>query len=152
MSLSGPRRIALAGLLLVAAQFALIAWLIWPFTPQHWSPLALALVGASIALGAWTLVHNRPGNFNIRPQPKASARLVTSGPYRFVRHPMYSALLLFAAAECVAYSDAWKILAWLALATVLLAKAVLEERGLRQQFADYAAYAARVRRFIPGLF
>ncbi len=145
-------RIRIAGTLLVAAQFALIVWLIWPFTAQIWSPPALALVGAAMALGAWTLWHNRPGNFNIRPEPKVSAMLVTAGPYRFMRHPMYSALLLFAAAEVVAYGDRWKILAWAALFAVLLAKAALEERGLAMQFVGYAAYAARVRRFIPGVF
>ena len=75
-----------------------------------------------------------------------------SGPYRFVRNPMYCAVLLFAAAEVVAYGDLWKIAAWFALALVLLAKAMLEERGLRAQFAGYAEYAKRVRRFIPGVF
>jgi protein-S-isoprenylcysteine O-methyltransferase Ste14 len=144
-------RIAVAGRLLVAAQFALIAWLVWPFTPPSWSLPALALAACAAALGAWTLAHNRLGNFNIRPEPKASGRLVTSGPYRFVRHPMYCALLLFAAAAAVAYADAWKAAAWLALALVLWAKAALEERGLRAQFAGYADYAQRVRRFIPGL-
>ena len=144
--------IAITGRLLVAAQFALIGWLIWPLTPQAWSAPALALLAASVALGVWTIWHNRPGNFNIRPEPKASGRLVTSGPYRFVRNPMYSALLLFAAAEVVAYADMWKIAAWFTLALVLLAKAMLEERGLRAQFAGYAAYAKRVRRFIPGVF
>jgi protein-S-isoprenylcysteine O-methyltransferase Ste14 len=146
------RTLALAGQFLVAAQFALILWLIWPFTAQHWSPIALALVGAAVVLGVWTLAHNRPGNFNIRPQAKAGAQLVTGGPYRFVRHPMYSAVLLFAAAEAVAYADPWKILAVLLLAAVLLGKAVLEERALAVQFAAYPAYAARVRRLVPWLF
>jgi len=142
----------LLGRLLVAAQFALIAWLIWPLTPLRWSPVALLLAAGAAGLGLWTIFHNRPGNFNIRPEPKASGRLVTSGPYRFVRNPMYSALLLFAAAAVVAYSDAWKILCWLALALVLLAKAMLEELGLRARYPGYAAYAKRVRRFIPGVF
>jgi protein-S-isoprenylcysteine O-methyltransferase Ste14 len=142
----------LIGRLLVAVQFALLAWLIWPVTPQRWSPPALGLVGCAAGLGLWTLVHNRPGNFNIRPEPKASGRLVTSGPYQYMRNPMYSALLLFAAAEVVAYTDLWKIACWLALALVLLAKSLLEERGLRARFPGYAAYAQRVRRFIPGLF
>ncbi len=140
------------GLLLVAAQFALIGWLIWPFTPQTWSPSALLLAAAALGLGVWTLAYNRPGNFNIRPEPKVSAHLVTGGPYRWVRHPMYSAVLLFAAAEVVAYQDPWKLLAWLALAAVLLAKAVLEERGLAEQFAAYPDYASRVKRIIPGVF
>lgn len=145
-------RIALIGRLLVAAQFALIGWLIWPLSAQHWSPPALALLGGAILLGAWTLFHNRPGNFNIRPEPKASARLITDGPYRYARHPMYTAVLLFGAAEVVAYADTWKIAAWLALALVLQAKATLEERGLRSQFSGYESYSANVRRFIPYLF
>ena len=139
----------LIGRLLVAAQFALLAWLIWPLTPQPWSLPALVLVGCAAGLGLWTLFHNRPGNFNIRPEPKVSGRLVTSGPYRYMRNPMYSALLLFAAAEVVAYADAWKIACWIALALVLVAKAMLEERGLRAACAAYAEYAKRVRRFIP---
>ena len=142
----------LIGRLLVAAQFALLAWLIWPLTPQVWSPPALALLACAVTLGLWTLFHNRPGNFNIRPEPKASGRLVTGGPYRYSRNPMYSAVLLFAAAEVIAYSDTWKILCWIALALVLLAKALLEERALRALFPGYAAYAKRVRRFIPGVF
>ena len=143
---------AIIGRVLVAAQFVLLAWLIWPLTPQAWSLPALALLLCSAAIGAWTLAHNRPGNFNIHPEPKASGRLVTSGPYRFVRNPMYCAVLLFAAAEVVAYADLWKIAAWFALALVLAAKAILEERGLRARFAGYAEYAQRVRRFIPGVF
>jgi len=137
------------GRLLVAAQFALIAWLIWPFTPQVWSSLALVMLVSSVLLGVWTLLHNRPGNFNIRPEPKASGRLVTGGPYRYMCYFMYSALLLFAAAEVAAYADVWKLAAWLLLAAVLWAKTVLEESGLRKKHADYAVYAGRVRRFVP---
>lgn len=145
-------RTELTGRILVAAQFALIGWLVWPLTPQAWSPPALALLACAAGLGMWTIFHNRPGNFNIRPEPKATGRLVTGGPYRYMRNPMYSAVLLFAAAEVLAYGDLWKIACWIGLALVLVAKALLEERGLRAQFPDYAAYAQRVRRFIPGVF
>ena len=145
-------RAAVAGRLLVAVQFALIGWLIWPLTRQAWSLPALALLGCAVMLGVWTLAHNRPGNFNIRPEPKASGRLVTGGPYRYMRNPMYSAVLLFAAAEAVAYGDMWKIACWFLLALVLLAKVMLEERALRALFPGYVEYARRVRRFIPGVF
>lgn len=145
-------RAAALGRFLVALQFALIAWLIWPLTRQSWTAAALALLGAAAALGVWTLTHNRLGNFNIRPEPKPAGTLVTGGPYRYVRNPMYSALLLFAAAEVLAYRDPRKIACWIALALVLLAKALLEERGLRARHPGYAEYARRVRRFIPGVF
>lgn len=145
-------RFAVAGRILVAVQFALIGWLIWPLTPQVWSPSAQVLLACAVALGLWTLFHNRLGNFNIRPEPKARGKLVTGGPYRYMRNPMYSAVLLFAAAEVVAYSDPWKIVCWFVLALVLLAKALLEERYLSALFPGYRAYAKRVRRFIPGVF
>jgi protein-S-isoprenylcysteine O-methyltransferase Ste14 len=145
-------RVAIAGRLLVTAQFALLAWLIWPLTRQVWSLPALALLGCSVVIGLWALAHNRLGNFNIHPEPKALGRLVTGGPYRYMRNPMYTALLLFAAAEVVAYRDIWKIACWIALALVLLGKVLLEERFLRACFPDYAEYARRVRRFIPGVF
>lgn len=145
-------RSGIIGRLLVVAQFGLIGWLIWPFSTQNWSPPALVLLCGSVLLGFWTVFHNHPGNFNIRPEPKASGRLITGGPYRFVRHPMYVAVLLFGAAEVLSYADAWKIAAWIALALVLLEKSRLEERGLRSQFSGYATYCARVRRFIPYLF
>lgn len=142
---------AATGSILVAIQFVLIGWLLWPFTPQLWSPLALAFAAGAIAVGAWTLLHNRPGNFNVHPEPHARGKLVTGGPYRYVRHPMYSAVLLFAAAETAAYMDAWKLLASALLFAVLLGKARIEEARLAERYPEYPAYASRVKRFIPWL-
>ena len=83
---------------------------------------------ASVALAAWTLAHNRPGNFNIRPAPKAQGHLVTTGPYRWIRHPMYTSVLLGAAA--LAWTSGL-LIGWAsssALAVVLVLKSTLEER------------------------
>lgn len=136
--------------LLVAAQFALIAAIVACGAASPFPPLAMAAIGAGAALGLWTLAHNRPGNFNIRPLPKPQARLVTGGPYRWVRHPMYDALLLVMAGLAGTAVAAW--LAWAALAGVLAAKAAIEERHLRHAHSGYAAYAAITRRFIPGIY
>lgn len=140
-----------AGSVLVALQFALLGWLVWPFTPQQWTPLALAFAAGALAVGVWTLAHNRPGNFNVHPEPHARGRLVTGGPYRYMRHPMYTAVLLFAAAETAAYMDPWKLLASALLFAVLLGKARIEEHRLAERYPEYPAYAARVKRFVPWL-
>jgi hypothetical protein len=72
------------GTVLVAAQLGLIAALaLWAAAPflQGRAPLpAWAMAAAGAVLGGWTLAHNRPGNFNIRPTPRQGGLLVCSGP------------------------------------------------------------------------
>ena len=108
------------------------------------------LAGLSLALAIWTLAHNRIGNFNIRPVPKRGGRLVTSGPYRWIRHPMYTSVLLGAAALAWA-APAWAWLGWFGLWLVLWAKATLEESQMMELHPDYHAYRQRSRRFLPWL-
>ncbi len=137
------------GRLWVLAQFTLVAlMLIWP---AHWRlpAAALGLGLAALGLGVWVLAWNRPGNFNIRPEPRQAGRLVTRGPYRRMRHPMYTSLLLLMAAVAVAAADLPRLAAWVALLLVLQGKSSLEERLLMQRWPEYAAYRARTWKFIP---
>lgn len=142
--------------MLVALQFALIFLLAASAAPRVWhggvSVGALMLLLVAGALAAWTLVHNRLGNFNIRPTPKVSGVLVTSGPYRWIRHPMYTSVLLGAGALAWTAHSVAGWLAWLALALVLLVKSILEERWMREQHAAYATYARQSKRFLPWVF
>jgi protein-S-isoprenylcysteine O-methyltransferase Ste14 len=110
------------------------------------------LMLGSAALGGWTLLHNRLGNFNIHPAPKADGVLVTAGPYQLMRHPMYTSVLLGAAAlaNVPALWTGW--LLWAALALVLLLKSGLEEQWLRSHHAGYSAYCKACKRFVPWVF
>jgi protein-S-isoprenylcysteine O-methyltransferase Ste14 len=136
--------------LLVAMQFALMALVVARAGVANAGAPAAILLVAGGAVGLWALSANRPGNFNIRPEPKQGGRLVTRGPYRWVRHPMYLAVLLVTAAFALA-GDAWQWLAWAALGGVLLAKARREERGLALAHPAYADYRARTRAIVPFL-
>jgi protein-S-isoprenylcysteine O-methyltransferase Ste14 len=135
--LSSQRAMAL-GTVLVLAQFGLMAWLValgasallpWPNGLRLGLAALLALAGA--ALGVAAVRANRPGNFNIHPAPREGGKLVEHGPYRWLRHPMYSAVLLLA---------------------VLVVKALIEERWLAERHAGYAAYCRRTARLLPRVF
>ena len=147
---------ALLGALLVGLQFALLAWLAvkvaMGFDPGRVPIDAAVAAAAAVALGSWALSANRPGNFNIRPLPREGGQLVQHGPYRWIRHPMYSALLLggVAAARLSGDGSTWLVLA--ALAVVLRIKSAVEERGMVARYPAYQDYQRRTRRFVPGLY
>jgi protein-S-isoprenylcysteine O-methyltransferase Ste14 len=136
----------------VGAQLAGVALATFPFpAPERGPAAALTLCLAGAVLGIVTLAHNRVGNFSIYPEPKTGARLITTGPYALVRHPMYAALMLMMAG--IAARNA-QPLNWLGLALVVTAvatKAAREERFLRARFEGYEAYRARTRWFVPYL-
>ena len=150
-----PPGASLAGRLLVGLQFLLIALLAWWALPALRSgtvpPGAWCLLVAGGAVGVWAVTANRLGNFNIRPDPKPGGRLVEHGPYRWIRHPMYTAVLAYGAACAWAGGTGGAWLAFALLAAVLFTKATLEERLMLAAHAGYAAYRTRTRRFLPGL-
>lgn len=142
----------MGSILLVMLQFALIAGLLWPLHPGPWSPTALVLLAAGALLGAAAIEANRPGNFNIRPEAKVEGQLVERGPYRYVRHPMYVALLLAAAGLVLRDPGLWHVLMLVALAVVLHLKTIIEEASMLERHPDYAAYRARTGRWVPRVW
>ncbi|MEY2890491.1 MAG: hypothetical protein RJA98_399 [Pseudomonadota bacterium] len=143
------------GSLLVLLQFGALGVLAVLGAPAFWHGAAgvgawlCLLAGAAVGLAA--VAANRPGNFNIHPAPRAGGALVTAGIYRFIRHPMYSSVMLCALAAAWAAGSSAGGLLVLALGAVLWRKAQLEEAWMQHAHSDYAAYAARTRRFVPGL-
>ncbi|HEV2300147.1 MAG TPA: methyltransferase, partial [Stellaceae bacterium] len=100
---------------------------------------ALALV-SMLALGR---------SFSVMAEARA---LVTSGPFRLIRHPLYLAeeLAIFGAAMQFVWPASLAILA--AQLACQIRRMLNEERLLRRIFPEYAAYAARTARIVPGLW
>jgi protein-S-isoprenylcysteine O-methyltransferase Ste14 len=140
---------AMRSVVIVTLQLGLIAAIAVPFGAAGWNHAASMLVAAGVALGIWAVTANRPGNFNIRPEPKSGGQLVQTGPYRYIRHPMYSALMLAMLGLCIGYATPWRWAALVALAIVIVVKAGLEETAMAARHADYADYARSTRRFVP---
>lgn len=142
--------------MLVALQFGCLLLLTALAAPRVFKgniPIgSAALVALSLGLFLWTLVHNRLGNFNIRPTPKSFGVLVTTGPYQQIRHPMYTSVLLGAASLALMSGPLLGWTVWTALAIVLLVKSTLEERWMNEMHPGYSAYIRQSKRFIPWVF
>ena len=112
----------------------------------------LILFFAGATLGVIVLCYNRPGNFNVYPEIRNNARLITRGPYRYIRHPMYTALII-SMIGIAGFNGHWINFAGLvALIAVLYVKARREERLLTDEFSMYREYARSSWRFLPGIY
>jgi protein-S-isoprenylcysteine O-methyltransferase Ste14 len=141
----------------VALILALAAWGIdrlapVPQAPAAWraaAALALAAVAATFDIAA--LLAFRRARTTVNPmRPRATSAMVTGGVYRLTRNPMYVGLALFLSAWAVWLGSPW---AWAApavfVAYITRFQVLPEERALGALFgADYAAYRARVRRWL----
>jgi len=141
---------------LVIAQFVLLALLASPL--EGWLPTSprQAIGGAfllgGIALALVAAVSMRATRFSVLPEPQSGGTLVEHGPYRFVRHPMYAAVLVCGVGACIAHADARHALWLVLIALVLWLKIRREERLLLDVYPGYADYRRRVRALVPGLF
>ena len=114
-----------------------------------WLALAgLLLFALGLGFALWARVHIGR-NWGTPMSQKNEPELVTSGPYRFVRHPIYSGILLAGVGTAIALSWFWLIAVALA-AVYFLYSATVEERYLAEQFPDsYPAYRASTKMLIP---
>ncbi|HUW02600.1 MAG TPA: isoprenylcysteine carboxylmethyltransferase family protein [Acidimicrobiales bacterium] len=147
---------AVRGWLFVAAQAALLAVLVFAPGGDDWVVSGwMRAVGTIGRLGgaAFIVIGGvRLGvGASVHPEPTSRAILRTTGPYRFVRHPIYSGVLALAAAIALTSGSWAHVAAFVALVIVLAVKARFEERLLVRRFEGYATYAAGTGRFVPGV-
>jgi len=138
--------------MLVALQVALMTWLVVGTEPTWRRPSSALLVAAGVLLGAWAVLAMRLHRVTPWPEPSADAVLVASGPYAWIRHPMYASLLL-AGAGLVAHTfTPGRLAMLLLLVPVLCLKMWIEEQALRARFPEYSLYAMRTKRLVPFVY
>ncbi len=118
-----------------------------------WQIAGLVLCGLGLALRIWVrLVIGRL--YSGKLQVKPGHQVVTSGPYRFVRHPAYDGFLLEALGMVVGFSSLLGGLAWLFLLVPgFIYRIRVEEKLLVDEFGDeYRRYARRTMRLLPGIY
>lgn len=140
----------------VLAQFALIGLMVVVPREVHyipsdaWRTTGMVLMGAGTAIGFWSAAFLGRG-LTPTPVPNGATELVTRGPYRYVRHPMYLAVVLFMGGVAIRSGSwlAWPLLA--GLVGLFHVKARWEEGQLIEVFRGYDAYMDRTPRFVPGM-
>lgn len=126
----------------------------------HWSPLPnwLQGVGVLVLLGSFYLLfltfrENTYLSTVVRIQADRGHTVVNTGPYHYVRHPMYTGMLAFVIGTPLLLGSGYGILGGLLFMLILARRAVLEEQTLRHELGGYPAYMAQVKyRLIPYLW
>ena len=136
---------------LVAGLDALFDW-----SPPFSMPvkiLALFFILAGYALGSYALIENRFFSGMVRIQTERGHQVVSSGPYRWMRHPGYAGALLTYLATPFFLGSRWAFLPAIFLTIALLIRTSLEDKALQDDLEGYREYSRRVRfRLVPGVW
>ena len=136
--------------LLVVAQFGLIAFFVW-YCGVWGDLVSNILTYIAIAIGVWAIITMR-FRVSVLPDVLDKQELFTGGPYRYIRHPMYTAVLTATFAWMLNRLDVVSVMAWLLIVIVLHIKLSYEEDQLSKKFSNYKQYKARTKRLIPYLY
>lgn len=112
--------------------------------------IALALQIAAIFIMIWARLSFGVRSFHATANPTEGG-LVTKGPYRFIRHPIYAAVIYFIWAGALSHFSIINIALAVIATAAIAVRIIAEENLLLQRYPEYAAYAARTRRIVPFL-
>lgn len=128
----------------------------WGWTPPPALPLRIAclvLMAAGFGLFDWAMLANRFFATRVRIQEERGHTVITTGPYRFVRHPAYSGTIVYALVAPLMLGSLWALIPAVLLAVVVVVRTALEDRTLLAELPGYAEYAQKTRyRLVPGLW
>ena len=126
----------------------------------HWSrmPVELKTLGAlllliSLCISFLTMRENPYSSAVVRVQKEREQTVISTGPYRYVRHPMYTGACLFFLGTALLLGSWYGVLCTPVFISLFAVRAVLEERLLREELEGYDAYVVRVKyRFLPHIW
>ncbi len=114
-------------------------------------PVTIALQIAAALLMVWARLTFGMRSFHAEANPTAGG-LVTNGPYRYFRHPIYAAILYFVWAGIAAHFSLRSALIGLVASTMLGLRIRSEEVLLEAAYPEYAAYSSHTARLLPKIF
>jgi len=125
-------------------------WSVMPIAVQVAGYIALLF---AMAVTYWAMAVNPFLSTIVRIQDDRGQYAVTSGPYRYVRHPMYAMILLMYPGIALLLGSWWALIPAAVIAIVFVIRTALEDQTLQAELPGYAEYAQRTRyRLVPGVW
>lgn len=140
--------ISQSALLIVVAAVLFLA-----LTGSLFSRAPLVIIGQVLAvlLAVWARRSFGAAQFSIHAAP-AGGGVISAGPYRYIRHPMYAAALLLIWASIAGHVSPLHVGLGVVVTAVVLIRIAAEEKLLQTNYPDYLAYTGQTKRIIPFLF
>jgi len=119
--------------------------------PWSWAVVGLILHVLGDVPAVWAISENPFARREIHLQPEH--QVITTGPYRWVRHPMYVGMIVMLAGWPLVLGSLWAFVPTAAIAAMMIARTAFEDRMLRRDLPGYEEYAQRTRfRLLPGVW
>lgn len=127
-----------------------LGWSHVPVSALYWG---LALTAFAWPLGTWAMVENEHFEQLVRIQSDRSHHVISSGPYRIVRHPGYAGAIVGTLCTPLILGTWWTFIPAGAIALLFIVRTALEDRTLRKELQGYEDYTHRTRyRLLPGVW
>lgn len=152
-----PLTVPIKDMIYVVIQLILFVLFFLPVTGQedkysiYYFKLAGFIISTSGSIVLCVSLVQLKINFTPFPSPKKSGTLIQSGLYKFIRHPIYTGILLLALGISMYQGSAWKFAVTVALQILFYFKSEYEEKLLTNKFKKYKDYKLNTGRFFPRL-
>jgi len=138
--------------ILIFLQFACFAYFIfYENLLVNNTLITIQILGFSLSI--WAIFVMQIGNFNVQPEVKTNAKFITKGPYKLIRNPMYTGLILFFSANIISEFSFFSLTVFTILVAVFLSKIAMEELFLDKKFGlQYERYREKTYRLVPYIY
>jgi protein-S-isoprenylcysteine O-methyltransferase Ste14 len=125
----------------------------WSSVPSLIKVVAFIGIILSLVLVFWVMKENTYLSRIVEIQKERGHRVITTGPYQFVRHPMYLAVIVLFNSIPVALGSLWSLIPSAVLTLLILIRTFLEDKTLHEELQGYSSYAEKVKyRIILGIW